>query len=81
MTVLDLIGSRSEVYSIREDLTVHDAAVVRFRDARERYSRLRAAPDTELTDVETSLGQMLGVGLSAFDEAEVLLRDAQRREL
>jgi CBS domain-containing protein len=26
MTVLDLIGSRSDVYSIRDDLTVHDAA-------------------------------------------------------
>jgi CBS domain-containing protein len=26
MTVLDLIGSRSEVYSIRDDATVHDAA-------------------------------------------------------
>jgi CBS domain-containing protein len=26
MTVLDLIGSRAEVYSIREDVTVHEAA-------------------------------------------------------
>jgi CBS domain-containing protein len=26
MTVLDLIGSRAEVYSVRDDATVHDAA-------------------------------------------------------
>src|SRR5438046_7620873 len=26
MTVLDLIGSRSDVYSVRDDATVHDAA-------------------------------------------------------
>ena len=26
MTVLDLIGSRADVYAIRDDLTVHDAA-------------------------------------------------------
>jgi CBS domain-containing protein len=35
MTVLDLIGSRAEVYSIRDDLTVHDAA----RYLRERKVR------------------------------------------
>jgi CBS domain-containing protein len=35
MTVLDLIGSRSEVFSIREDATVHDAA----RYLRERKVR------------------------------------------
>jgi len=27
MTVLDLIGSRSDVYAIRNDITVHDAAM------------------------------------------------------
>ena len=26
MTVLDLIGSRAEVYSVRDDVTVHEAA-------------------------------------------------------
>lgn len=35
MTVLDLIGSRANVYSIRDDLTVHDAA----RYLRERKVR------------------------------------------
>ena len=35
MTVLDLIGSRADVYSIRDDLTVHDAA----RYLREREVR------------------------------------------
>ena len=35
MTVLDLIGSRSEVYSVRDDATVHDAA----RYLRERQVR------------------------------------------
>jgi CBS domain-containing protein len=35
MTVLDLIGSRAEVYSIRDDATVHDAA----RYLRERQVR------------------------------------------
>jgi len=35
MTVLDVIGSRSEIYSIREDATVHDAA----RYLRERQIR------------------------------------------
>ena len=35
MTVLDLIGSRAEVYSIRHDTTVHDAA----RYLRERQVR------------------------------------------
>ena len=35
MTVLDLIGSRADVYSIRDDLTVHDAA----RYLRERRVR------------------------------------------
>ena len=35
MTVLDLIGSRADVYSIRDDLTVHDAA----RYLRERKVR------------------------------------------
>jgi predicted transcriptional regulator len=35
MTVLDLIGSRAEVYAIRDDTTVHDAA----RYLRERQVR------------------------------------------
>jgi CBS domain-containing protein len=35
MTVLDLIGSRAEIYSIRDDTTVHDAA----RYLRERQVR------------------------------------------
>ena len=35
MTVLDLIGSRADVYSIRDDATVHDAA----RYLRERQVR------------------------------------------
>jgi CBS domain-containing protein len=35
MTVLDLIGARSDVFAIREDLTVHDAA----RYLRERQVR------------------------------------------
>jgi CBS domain-containing protein len=35
MTVLDLIGSRSEVYSVRDDTTVHEAA----RYLREREVR------------------------------------------
>jgi len=35
MTVLDLIGSRVDVYSIRDDLTVHDAArYLRDREVR-----------------------------------------------
>jgi predicted transcriptional regulator len=35
MTVMDLIGSRSDVYSVRDDVTVHDAA----RYLRERQVR------------------------------------------
>ena len=35
MTVLDLIGSRTDVYSVRDDTTVHDAA----RYVRERQVR------------------------------------------
>jgi CBS domain-containing protein len=35
MTVLDLIGSRAEIYSVRDDTTVHDAA----RYLRERQVR------------------------------------------
>ena len=35
MTVLDLIGSRVDIYSIRDDLTVHDAArYLRDREVR-----------------------------------------------
>ena len=35
MTVMDLIGSRSNVFSVRDDVTVHDAA----RYLRERQVR------------------------------------------
>ena len=49
MTVLDLIGSRSGVFSIREDATVHDAA----RDLRERHVRAVGVLDI--------LGQLVGV--------------------
>ena len=55
-------------------------AAGRFRDASTRYHQLRAVPDTELTDIETSLGQVLGVGLTQFDEGERLLRNAAMRE-
>jgi CBS domain-containing protein len=41
MTVLDVIGSRSEVYSIREDATVHDAA----RYLRDRQIRAAGVVD------------------------------------
>ena len=35
MTVLDLIGSRAEVYSVRDDVTVHEAAkYLREREVR-----------------------------------------------
>ena len=43
MTVLDLIGSRSDVYAIREDLTVHDAA----RYLRERQVRAVGVLDAD----------------------------------
>ena len=49
MTVLDLIGSRSGVFSIREDATVHDAA---------RYLRERHVRAVGVLDI---LDQLVGV--------------------
>jgi CBS domain-containing protein len=49
MTVLDLIGSRAEVYSIRDDATVHDAA----RYLRERQVRAVGVLDRD--------GRLVGV--------------------
>jgi CBS domain-containing protein len=43
MTVLDLIGARTEVYSIRHDATVHDAA----RYVRERQIRAVGVLDAD----------------------------------
>src|SRR5262245_13912680 len=49
MTVQELIGSRSEVYSIRDDATVHDAA---------RYLRER---QVRAVGVLGALGRLVGV--------------------
>jgi len=49
MTVLDVIGSRSNVYSVSEELTVHDAA---------RYLRERAVRAVGVVDAR---GQVVGV--------------------
>jgi predicted transcriptional regulator len=49
MTVHELIGSRSDVFSIRDDLTVHDAA----RYLRDRQVRAVGVVDTE--------GRLIGV--------------------
>ena len=49
MKVLDLIGSRSEVYSIRDDATVHDAA---------RYLREREVRAVGVLDAD---GRLTGV--------------------
>ncbi len=49
MTVLDLIGARSDVYSIRQDATVHDAA---------RYLRDRQVRAVGVVDAE---GRLCGV--------------------
>jgi CBS domain-containing protein len=49
MNVLDLIGSRSEVFSIREDATVHDAA---------RYLRERKVRSVGVLD---AAGGLVGV--------------------
>ena len=49
MTVLDLIGSRSEVYSIRDDVTVHEAA---------RYLRERQIRSVGVLDAQ---GRLVGV--------------------
>lgn len=49
MTVLDLIGSRTDVYSIRDDVTVHEAA---------RYLRERQVRAVGVVDAD---GQLAGV--------------------
>src|SRR5262245_24752728 len=49
MNVLDLIGSRTDVYSIRDDVTVHDAA---------RYLRERQVRSVGVLDAG---GQLVGV--------------------
>ena len=49
MTVLDLIGSRPDVFSVREDTTVHDAA---------RYLRERQVRAVGVLDVD---GRLVGV--------------------
>ena len=49
MTVLDLIGSRSDVFSIRDDVTVHDAA---------RYLRERSVRSVGVLDAN---GRLIGV--------------------
>jgi predicted transcriptional regulator len=49
MTVLDLIGSRTDVYSIRNDVTVHDAA---------RYLRERQVRSVGVLDAD---GRLVGV--------------------
>ena len=49
MNVLDLIGSRTDVYSIREDLTVHEAA---------RYLRERQVRSVGVLDAG---GRLVGV--------------------
>src|SRR2546423_4601873 len=46
MTVLDLIGSRSDVYTIRDEMTVHDAA---------RYLRDREVRSVGVTDADDRL--------------------------
>jgi CBS domain-containing protein len=57
MTVLDLIGSRSNVFSIREDVTVHDAA---------RYLRERQVRAVGVLDAD---GRLVGV-VSQSDNSE-----------
>ncbi len=64
-----------------QDMGRADESVARFRDARARYLALPAVPDSELTDVEGSLGQMLGVALNQLAEGEQLLRSAEHRIL
>src|SRR6267143_2287343 len=49
MTVMDLIGSRSDVYSVRGDVTVHDAA---------RYLRERQVRSVGVLDAN---GKLVGV--------------------
>src|SRR5262249_61684869 len=49
MTVMDLIGSRSDVFSVRDDVTVHDAA---------RYLRERQVRSVGVLDAG---GRLVGV--------------------
>jgi len=49
MTVMDLIGSRSDVFSVRDDVTVHDAA---------RYVRDRQVRSVGVLDAK---GKLVGV--------------------
>ncbi len=58
-----------------------DDAINAFREALSRYDRLRAVPDSERTDIETSLGQLLTIGQRKFVEGDSLLHKALRREL
>ncbi|BAH40441.1 putative serine/threonine protein kinase [Gemmatimonas aurantiaca T-27] len=57
-----------------------DLAIDGLRDALARYRRMPAPPDTEVTDVLVSLGQVLGVGLQQHQEGLALLREAEGRE-
>ncbi|MEP7347814.1 MAG: tetratricopeptide repeat protein, partial [Gemmatimonadaceae bacterium] len=66
---------------VLQDLARYDEAIARFRDARARYDGLRAPPDSEVTAVLFSLGQVLGVATNQFVEGERLLREAEGREL
>lgn len=58
-----------------------DLALTGLREALARYRRLPAPPDTEVTDVMASLGQVLGVGMQQREEGAALLREAEQREL
>lgn len=57
-----------------------DLAIGGLREALARYRRMPAPPDTEVTDVLVSLGQVLGVGLQQREEGVALLQEAERRE-
>ena len=50
MTVLDLIGSRSDVYAVRDDLTVHEAA---------RYLRERQVRSVGVLDASGALAGVI----------------------
>lgn len=58
----------------------NDEAIAKFREAMGRYNELRVVPDTERTDIEGSLGQMLVIARQAYAEGDSLLRSAVRRE-
>ena len=59
----------------------YEEAIARYREAVAGYAALPAAPDSERTDAEVSLGQLLAVGLHQFREGEPLMRSAEEREL